>query len=453
MSAYETIRCDVLVAGAGGAGLRAALEASAAGARTTVACKSLLGKAATVLDREGIAAALGNSDAKDDWRVHFRDTMRGGALCNDWRMALAHAQEAPARVRELEGWGALFDRSAEGSILQHRAEGHRHPRVVHAGERTGLELLRTLQHQVVQRGVDVHMECSIQRVLTAGGRVCGAFGYRRTTGALVLFRCKAVILATGGDDRVRVDTAASDCSGDGISLALDAGAELADMDLASSRGVRVDADSASTAVPGLFAAGELVAGPHGAQRIAGNAHSAALVFGRRAGLHAAMHAAAEAAVEVDLKQVDACRQALLAPFERTGTESAYAVLRDLQACMRSQAPSLQDVLTLRQRVQRVAVRPIRAFNPAWHLVLELRSMLLCAQSAILAAIERESAGADDCVVLRMAGDMLAAAREPRCEMPPELKRLIHWSKAWLNRKPASVSGAATPAAANSRRIA
>src|SRR5947207_5404287 len=194
---YETHECDVLVVGAGGAGLRAAIEASAQGARTALVCKSLLGKAHTVMAEGGIAAALGNVWPEDNWKVHFRDTMRGGKLLNNWRMAQIHAQEAPARVLELEEWGALFDRTKEGLILQRDFGGHRYARLAHVGDRTGLEMIRTLQQHAVHKGIDVYMECTVRHLLVDAGRVSGAVGYWRQTGKLVAFAAKAVVLATG----------------------------------------------------------------------------------------------------------------------------------------------------------------------------------------------------------------------------------------------------------------
>src|SRR5207253_702956 len=198
MAEFETHDFDVVVVGAGGAGLRAAVEASAAGARTALVCKSLLGKAHTVMAEGGIAAALGNVYPEDNWRVHFRDTMRGGKLINNWRMAQIHAQEAPERVLELEEWGALFDRTEDGRILQRDFGGHRYARLAHVGDRTGLEMIRTLQHNAVHRGIDVFMECTITRLLKDGHAVSGAFGYWRETGRFVVYRAKAVVLATGG---------------------------------------------------------------------------------------------------------------------------------------------------------------------------------------------------------------------------------------------------------------
>ncbi len=228
---YETHEHDVLIIGAGGAGLRAAIEALAQGARVGVVCKSLLGKAHTVMAEGGIAAAMANVDAADNWRTHFRDTMRGGKLLNNWRMAQLHAQEAPDRVRELEQWGALFDRTADGKILQRPFGGHTFRRLCHVGDRTGLEMIRTLQDRGVQMGIDVYMECTISRLLMDGDRIAGAFGYWREQGRFVVFRAKSVVLATGGIGKAWSITSNSwEYTGDGMALAYDAGAELLDME-------------------------------------------------------------------------------------------------------------------------------------------------------------------------------------------------------------------------------
>jgi len=228
---YETHAYDVLVIGAGGAGLRAAIEASAAGVRVGVVCKSLLGKAHTVMAEGGIAAALANVDDRDSWRVHFADTMRGGQYVNHWRMAQLHAQEAPARVRELEAWGALFDRTPDGRILQRNFGGHAYPRLVHVGDRTGLEMIRTLQDHGVHRGIDFHMECTVIRLLTDAGRIAGAFAYERERGRFQLFRAGAVILATGGVGRAyRITSNSWEYTGDGHALAYEVGADLIDME-------------------------------------------------------------------------------------------------------------------------------------------------------------------------------------------------------------------------------
>jgi succinate dehydrogenase / fumarate reductase flavoprotein subunit len=231
MADYETHEHDVLVIGAGGAGLRAAIEASAAGARVGLVCKSLLGKAHTVMAEGGIAAALANVDERDNWKVHFADTMRGGQYVNQWRMAELHAKEAPDRVRELEKWGAVFDRTPDGRILQRNFGGHRYPRLAHVGDRTGLEMIRTLQDHGVHRGIDVHMEHTILSILKDGNRAVGAFGYERERGRFKIFRAKAIVLATGGIGRAYKITSNSwEYTGDGHSLAYDAGAELIDME-------------------------------------------------------------------------------------------------------------------------------------------------------------------------------------------------------------------------------
>ena len=231
MPDYPALDHDVLIVGAGGAGLRAAIAASAAGASVGLVCKSLLGKAHTVMAEGGIAAAMANVDSRDDWRVHFADTMRGGQYLNNWRMAELHAKEAPDRVRELEAWGALFDRTPDGRILQRNFGGHKYPRLAHVGDRTGLEMIRTLQDHSIHQGIDVHMECTIVRLLTDGGRIAGALAYDRERGRFRLFRSKAVVLATGGIGRAYAITSNSwEYTGDGQALAYQAGAALQDME-------------------------------------------------------------------------------------------------------------------------------------------------------------------------------------------------------------------------------
>jgi succinate dehydrogenase / fumarate reductase flavoprotein subunit len=228
---YQTVEHDVLVIGAGGAGLRAAIEAASRGASVGLVCKSLLGKAHTVMAEGGMAAAMGNVDDRDNWRVHFADTMRGGQYLNNWRMAELHAKEAPERVRELEGWGALFDRTPEGGILQRNFGGHRYPRLAHVGDRTGLELIRTLQDHGVHQGLDVHMEVTVLTLLKDGDRIAGAFAYDRERGRFRLFKAKAVVMATGGIGRAYKITSNSwEYTGDGQSLAYHAGAALQDME-------------------------------------------------------------------------------------------------------------------------------------------------------------------------------------------------------------------------------
>jgi succinate dehydrogenase / fumarate reductase flavoprotein subunit len=228
---YETHEHDVLIIGAGGAGLRAAIEALAQGASVGVVCKSLLGKAHTVMAEGGIAAAMANVDRSDDWGTHFRDTMRGGKFLNNWRMAQLHAQEAPERVRELEQWGALFDRTADGNILQRAFGGHTFKRLCHVGDRTGLEMIRTLQDRGVHLGIDVYMECAITRLLKDGERIAGAFGYWRENGRFIVFKAKSVVIATGGIGKAwRITSNSWEYTGDGMALAYDAGAELMDME-------------------------------------------------------------------------------------------------------------------------------------------------------------------------------------------------------------------------------
>ena len=233
---YETRTTDVLVIGAGGAGLRAAIEAAAAGARVAIVCKSLLGKAHTVMAEGGIAAALGNVDPDDNWQVHFQDTMRGGQLINNWRMAQLHAQESPDRVYELETYGAIFDRTPDGRILQRAFGAHTYRRLCHVGDRTGLEMIRSLQDRVVQLGIEVHMEVTLTRLLKDGERVVGAVGYNRIDGRFVAFRSKAVILATGGWGRIfKVTSNSWEGTGDGVAMGFDAGAEVLDPEMVQFR--------------------------------------------------------------------------------------------------------------------------------------------------------------------------------------------------------------------------
>src|SRR5881397_2251797 len=225
MPEYQTHDHDVLIIGAGGAGLRAAIEASAAGASVGLMCKSLLGKAHTVMAEGGIAAALAHVDERDSWKVHFADTMRGGQYVNNWRMAELHAREAPDRVRELEGWGAVFDRTRDGRISQRNFGGHRYPRLAHVGDRTGLEIIRTLQDHAVHKGFGIYMECTALQLLLDGGRIAGVLGYWRESGRFVLFRARAVVLATGGGGRAwRITSNSWEYSGDGYAMAYEAGA-------------------------------------------------------------------------------------------------------------------------------------------------------------------------------------------------------------------------------------
>jgi len=597
MDAYQTYEYDVIVIGAGGAGLRAAIEANRQGVRVALVCKSLLGKAHTVMAEGGMAAAMGNVWKEDNWQVHFRDTMRGGKLLNNWRMAELHAKESPARVLELEEWGALFDRTKDGLISQRDFGGHRYARLAHVGDRTGLELIRTLQQRAVALGIDVYMECNLQRLIKDGDRVCGAVGYWRATGELVAFKCKAVILSTGGVGKAWKFTSNSwECTGDGIALALDAGAEAIDMeciqfhptgmvwppsvrgilvtegvrgdggtlknsegarfmfnyipeffkgetadneqeadawyadkknrrtpdllprdevarainsevkagrgsphggvflDIASRRpadyirkrlpsmyhqfkelagvditkeamevgptchylngGIRVEADSTATRVAGLFAAGEVAGGLHGANRLGGNSLSDLVVFGRRAGLYAAEYVKGlKGPGPLDGGQVETAVRTLLSPFASKGTENPYAIHADLQECMQSLVgiirtegelrKALEEIAVLRQRLARVKVEGGRAFNPAWHLALDLHSMLTVSEAVTLGALERkESRGghtrddypfADDRygtvnMVIRRKGEALAVAQEPIPPRRDDLKTLLQEKK-------------------------
>jgi len=519
---YETHEHDVLIIGAGGAGLRAAIEGLAAGARVAVVSKSLLGKAHTVMAEGGIAAAMANVDKADSWRTHFRDTMRGGKLMNNWRMAQLHAQEAPERVRELEQWGALFDRTSDGDILQRAFGGHTFKRLCHVGDRTGLEMIRTLQDRGVQMGFDVFMECTIIRLLTDGKRVVGAFGYWREQGRFVVLKAKAVVMATGGIGKAwRVTSNSWEYTGDGMALAYDAGAELLDMEFVqfhptgmvwppgvqgilvteavrgeggilrnkdgqrfmekydpkrmelSTRdvvarsiytevregrgsehggayldishkpaeyvkqklpsmyhqfkeladvditkgpmevgptchymmgGIRVEAETAASSLPGLFAAGEAAAGLHGANRLGGNSLSDLLVFGRRAGLGAAAYAGKAPAVAIDDAQIAEAERDMLAPFDRSEGENPYSVHRDLQEVMQNLVgifrveedmnKAMDELEKLKTRAARVRVEGSRLFNPGWHLSRDLKSMLTVSEAVARSALARkESRGA------------------------------------------------------------
>jgi succinate dehydrogenase / fumarate reductase flavoprotein subunit len=594
MAEYETHELDVLVIGAGGAGLRAAIAASAEGARTGLVCKSLLGKAHTVMAEGGIAASLGNVYPDDNWQVHFRDTMRGGKFLNNWRMAQLHAQEAPERVLELEEWGALFDRTPDGRILQRDFGGHRFARLAHVGDRTGLEMIRTLQHHSVHQGIDVFMECTITRLLTTDGHIAGALGYWRESGRFVIFRCKAAILATGGVGRAyKVTTNSWEGTGDGHALALWAGADLIDMeflqfhptgmvwppsvrgllvtesvrgdggalrnsegrrfmfdyipelyraetadteeeadrwytdrtnarrtpdllprdevaraintevkagrgtphggvflDIASRRdpdyikrrlpsmyqqfkeladvditaepmeigptchyfmgGVRVEAETAASTVPGLYAAGEVAGGMHGANRLGGNSLSDLLVFGRRAGLAAAQHALGrDSAPEIDAVQVDAATSHALAAFGRDEGENPYAIQQDLQDCMQRLVGIIRredelkeaqkELAALKERAKRVKVEGHRQYNPGWHLALDLDPLLTLSECLTMGALQRtESRGGhtredyprtDDelgkvNMVISRREDELSIRAEPLPQMPDELEALL-----------------------------
>jgi succinate dehydrogenase / fumarate reductase flavoprotein subunit len=523
---YETVETDVLILGAGGAGLRAAIAAGESGARVLIVCKSLLGKAHTVMAEGGVAAAMHNVAYQDTWEVHFADTMKGGKLINDWRAAELHAREAPERVLELELWGAVFDRTWQGRIHQRPFGAHTYPRLAHIGDRTGLELIRTLQDRAVHtKGVDVHMEVTVFKLLKSDGRIAGALAYRRADGSLIFFRCAALVLASGGAGKMyRVTSNSWESTGDGTALAYDAGAELRDMEMVqfhptgmvwpagvrgilvtegvrgeggvlrnkdgerfmerydrermelSSRdivaraintevtsgrgtshggafldithrkpefikaklpsmyeqflklanvditreamevaptihyamgGVRVDADTGAASVPGLYAAGEVASGLHGANRLGGNSLSDLLVFGKRAG-----EAAAAAAKEnpkpgvVDEVAIEDAIAMLMAPLDRPAGESPYALMAEIQDVMSEHAPIVRDEGALQaglEKIQDLRTRAeacgtggsaTRAFNPGWHTAHDLRSMLVNAEALLRSALERkESRGA------------------------------------------------------------
>jgi len=607
---YPIYEHDVLVIGAGGAGLRAAIEASAAGCRVALVCKSLLGKAHTVMAEGGIAAALANVDSRDNWEVHFADTMRGGQYINNWKMAELHAKEAPDRVRELEAWGAVFDRTRDGRILQRHFGGHKYPRLAHVGDRTGLEMIRTLQDHGIHQGMDVHMECTIIRLLKDGERVVGAFGYYRERGQFVVFHAKAVVLATGGIGKAYKITSNSwEYTGDGHALAYEAGAELVDMEfvqfhptgmvwppsvrgilvtegvrgeggvlrnalgkrflfedvpeayrnstadneeegflyvigekyqgrdarrppelltrdhvarcivreiregrgsphggvylelqtfcdwLAKRRpglnkaeyikkklpsmyhqfkqlggiditeqpmevgptvhyimgGVRVDGETQMSTVPGLFAAGEVAGGMHGANRLGGNSLSDLLVFGKRAGEFAARFAKEHSAGLLPHDQIEAAaRWALSFIDEPQGNENPFQVQQDLQETMQNlvgivrreeeMLRALDEIAKLRDRHRRIRVVGNREYNPGWHTAMDLHNLLIVAEAITRSAIERkESRGAQfredypskreefgkvNIVVRKGPDGSMQVRREPIPDMPDSLKRII-----------------------------
>ncbi|HEV2027971.1 MAG TPA: FAD-binding protein [Candidatus Dormibacteraeota bacterium] len=528
-TSYETIETDVLVLGAGGAGLRGAIAAADAGARVVVVCKSLLGKAHTVMAEGGVAAAMHNVAYQDTWEVHFADTIKGGKFINDWRMAELHAKESPERVLELERWGAVFDRTWQGRIHQRPFGAHTYPRLAHIGDRTGLELIRTLQDRAVHTsGVDVNMEVTVFKLLKSEvGRIAGALAYRRSDGSLILYRCAAVLLATGGAGKMyRVTSNSWECTGDGTALAYDAGAQLRDMEMVqfhptgmvwpsgvrgilvtegvrgeggvlrnnggerfmerydpermelSSRdvvarainsevlagrgsphggayldithrkpefiksklpsmyeqflklakvditkqpmevaptihyamgGVRVEAETGATTVAGLYAAGEVASGLHGANRLGGNSLSDLLVFGKRAGDAAGLVAKADpkaAQANIDLAEVDQAIAELTAPFSRPAGENPYQLQAEIQEVMSVHAPIVRDAPGLKAGLEKIldlAARSrtcgtggtnSRAFNPGWHTAHDLHSMLVNAEALLRCALERkESRGA------------------------------------------------------------
>ena len=600
MPEFQRFSYDVLVIGAGGAGLRAAIEAAASGAKVGVICKSLLGKAHTVMAEGGIAAALANVDDRDNWRVHFADTVRGGQYLNNWRMAELHAREAPACVRELEAWGALFDRTADGRILQRNFGGHRYPRLAHVGDRTGLEMIRTLQDHGIHQGMEVHMECTVLSLLMDNGRIAGACGYDRERGRFQLWEAKAVVLATGGIGRAfKITSNSWEYTGDGLALAYRVGAELQDMefvqfhptgmvwpisvrgilvtegvrgeggvlrnsegrrfmfddipdnykeqtadteeegwrytqgdknarrppelltrdhvarcinrevkagrgsphggvfldiswiqermpksaehikrklpsmyhqfkqlaDLDITRepmevgptthymmgGIRVDGDSQMSSVPGLFAAGEVAAGLHGANRLGGNSLSDLLVFGKRAGHYAAEFAKGHGAVAINEPELQSTAVAALVPFERgPSAENPYQVQHDLQETMQNlvgivrleseMQQALHEIDQLRTRAERAGIGGHREYNNGWHTSIDIHNMIVVSEAVTRAALLRkESRGAQfredfpnkDAewgkynIVIRRGGEneMLVETR-PILPMPDELTAIV-----------------------------
>ena len=606
MASYETHEYDVLIIGAGGAGLRAAIEAAAGDLSVGLICKSLLGKAHTVMAEGGVAAALANVDERDSWRVHFADTMRGGQYLSNARMAELHAKESPDRVRELEAWGALFDRTQDGGILQRNFGGHQYPRLAHVGDRTGLEMIRALQDHGIHQGIEVHMENTVISLLKTGERVSGAFGYEREKGRFKVFSAKAVVLATGGVGKAYKITSNSwEYTGDGHSLAYHAGAELIDMEFVQFHptgmvwppsvrgilvtegvrgeggilqnsegkrfmfddipelyvnqtadnpeegwrytqgdrdarrppelltrdhvarcivrevqegrgsphggvfldiawikekisnapehirrklpsmyhqfkeladiditeepmevgptthyimgGIRVDADSQMTAVPGLFAAGECAAGLHGANRLGGNSLSDLLVFGKRAGEYAAQFAEQNEAVPLDEAHIDAIAAHTLKPFENPADDGSgekmgpYDVqaqlqdkMQDLVGIARTQeslTQALEEIQTLRERAENVHAVGNREYNSGWHTALDLDCLLTVSESIALAALERRAsigahsrddypekeepgAGKYNTVVKKASDGTMEIRREPVDELRTDLQEII-----------------------------
>ncbi len=597
MTEYTTFEHDVLVIGAGGAGLRAAIEASAAGVSVGLICKSLLGKAHTVMAEGGMAAAMGNVDDRDNWQVHFSDTMRGGQYVNNWRMAELHAKEAPDRVRELEAWGAVFDRTKDGKILQRNFGGHRYPRLAHVGDRTGLELIRTLQDHGVHQGIDVHMEVTVISLLKDGDRVVGVFAYEREHGRFRVFKAKAVILATGGVGRAYKITSNSwEGTGDGHALAYHAGAELIDMEFIqfhptgmvwppsvrgilvtegvrgeggilrnsegkrfmfddipdnykdqtadtpeegwkytqgdkNSRrppelltrdhvarcinrevkagrgsphggvfldiawikeklptaaehikrklpsmyhqfiqlanlditttpmevgptthyvmgGIRVDADTQASTLPGLYAAGECASGINGANRLGGNSLSDLIVFGKRAGEYAAQFAKENGHGSIDNALIESEAKRALEPFERDG-ENPFGIQNDLQDMMQKlvgivrledeMKEALDGLKKLNERTAKSSANGNIDFNPGWHTALDLRNLLTVSEAITLSAIERkESRGgqfredypdkdpefAKFNIAVKEVDGRMQIGHVPLPEMPAELKQVI-----------------------------
>jgi len=605
MATYDTYEFDVVIIGAGGAGLRAAIEASAANVKVALVCKSLLGKAHTVMAEGGIAAALANVDERDDWKTHFADTMRGGQYMNNSRMVELHAKQAPDRVKELEAWGAIFDRTKDGKILQRNFGGHKYPRLAHVGDRTGLEIIRTLQDHGIHQGIEVFMEYTIISILKDGERVVGAFGYDRERGGFKLFKTKALILATGGIGRAyKITSNGWENTGDGQSLAYHAGAELIDMEFIQFHptgmvwppsvrgilvtegvrgeggdlrnnlgkrfmfddipelykdqtadneeegwrytqgdkearrppelltrdhvarcivreikegrgsphggvyldiswikekiskseehikkklpsmyhqfkrladiditkgpmevgptthyimgGIRVDADTQMSSVPGLFAAGECAAGLHGANRLGGNSLSDLLVFGKLAGEHAANYAQENNFGNVDESEINSIQNRALEFFNDSSdkNENPYKVQSDLQEMMQNLVGIVRaeeelmkaknELPKFYDRAEHTIVDGHRDYNNAWHTAIDLYHLITVSEAITLSAISRnESRGAhfrndypekDDSlsklntVIYKGADGKMKVKSEPLPEIHPDLQKVIEEMK-------------------------
>jgi succinate dehydrogenase / fumarate reductase, flavoprotein subunit len=604
MASYNTFSYDVLVIGAGGAGLRAAIEAADAGVSVGLICKSLLGKAHTVMAEGGMAAAMAHNDDRDSWKVHFADTMRGGQYINNWRMAELHAKEAPDRVRELEGWGAVFDRTPDGRINQRNFGGHRYPRLAHVGDRTGLELIRTLQDHAVYKGMTVHMEHTVIELILDDGRAAGVLAYDRERGRFHVFHAKAIVLATGGLGRAfRITSNSWEGTGDGHALAYRAGAELIDMEFIqfhptgmvwppsvkgilvtegvrgeggvlknsegrrfmfddipdnykpqtasdpeegwrytqqdkSARrppelltrdhvarcinrevkagrgsphggvyldiawikekikdseahikrklpsmyhqfkeladlditkepmevgptthyvmgGIRVDADTQMSTIPGLFAAGECASGINGANRLGGNSLSDLIVFGKRAGEYAATWSREHGQARVDEATIQKGIQDSLVPFERGDSgENPYKVQSDLQDTMQGlvgivrteseMQEALGRIQQFKDRAARVGVSGHREYHAGWHTALDLRNLLTVSEAITRSAIERKESrgghfredypdkvaefGSFNIMVKQGGRGELQLSRVPLPAMPDYLKQVIEEQK-------------------------
>ncbi|HZY64555.1 MAG TPA: FAD-dependent oxidoreductase [Rubrobacteraceae bacterium] len=515
---YEVREHDVLIIGAGGAGLRAAISVAERGLSVGVVTKSLLGKAHTVMAEGGIATALGNVDPDDSWRTHFMDTMKSGKFINNWRMAELHAKESPERVYELEQWGALFNRTPEGKISQRPFGGHTYRRLAHIGDRTGLEMIRTLQEKVLATDAEVFMETTVTRLLKKDGRVVGALAYTRESGKFIHFKAKAVVMATGGWGKIfKVTSNSWEGTGDGVIQSYDAGAELVDMEMMqfhptgmvwppgvrgllvtegvrgeggvlrnsegrrymedydpekmelSTRdvvaranytevqagrgsehggvyldithlgydgimkklptmyhqfknladidiseepmevfptvhytmgGVKVEPETCASSVPGLFAAGEVAGGLHGANRLGGNSLSDLLVFGKRAGDGAAAYAEASThSADIEESDLQVELQRVLEPLERKEEgESPYLLQQELQEAMMEHANMMRNedslkeglgkVLGLKDRMENISVPGSRLFNPGWHTAQDVRYLITISEIIVRTALER-----------------------------------------------------------------